>query len=277
MTILYQYTDKNFRLVSTHNHLKHNNKEINKTGITDKEEIERISISRSKRAINEIIQCNNWDYFFTCTVNGAYTNRYDLNDCLTKLQKILKKIKRGNSSFKYLFIIENHKDGAFHFHGVCTNLGLYVNDNGYYSNWHLDDLGYNSFSKIKDTVSVSYYILKYITKNCLRNDKGSCYFCSRGLKRATVSYLYDFNLRKYDKPEYHYYIDSANKIKNTKYDKSQLTDFFSGEFSSSLTFNCDTINKNILQDLVYNMRDIERVDTTALEEIKKKLKFLKEI
>ena len=276
MTILYRYSDSNYKIVSTHNHMKHNNEVINKTGCTDEKEVERISISRSKRNINELIQCNHWDYFFTATVNGEYINRYDLEACLLKIRKILKKIKRGNPSFKYLFIIEEHKDGAYHFHGVCTDLGLYVNDNGYFSNWYLDELGYNSFSKIEDTVKVSYYILKYITKNCLRNSNGSCYFSSRGLKKAEVSYLYDFNLNQFDLPQYHYYYDTDNKILNPLYDKEQFTDFYHNDFCTSLTFNCNTIDKAKLQELIYNMHDIERDNTSALISIKNFLNNLKD-
>lgn len=44
--------------------------------------------------------------------------------------------------------------------------------------------GFNSFSKIKDYNKCCNYITKYITKDCVKNEAGTVYISSRGLKKA---------------------------------------------------------------------------------------------
>lgn len=74
--------------------------------------------------------------------------------------------------------------------GLCNDtLDFYVNKNGYLSSRDFDELGFNSFSKIESLEKVSNYILKYITKDCVKNSKGTVYISSRGLKKATVTEL----------------------------------------------------------------------------------------
>lgn len=47
-----------------------------------------------------------------------------------------------------------------------------------------ENLGFNSFSLIKDYNKCCNYITKYITKDCVRNGSKKIYMCSRGLKKA---------------------------------------------------------------------------------------------
>ena len=61
---------------------------------------------------------------------------------------------------------------------------LYLNKYGYLSSSKFDFLGFNSFSKIKSIEKVANYILKYISKDCVKNSKNQVYICSRGLKKA---------------------------------------------------------------------------------------------
>lgn len=163
---------------------------------SSEEEIERISLSRTKRNIKEICLCNDFEYFFTCTVNSEYADRFHLQEVQDKMKKICKKIRRKNESFKYIFITEKHKDGAFHFHGMCKSIELYRNEWGYLSSKDFDTLGYNSFSIIKDYNACCSYITKYITKSCVKNENNQIYFCSRGLKKAQVEYMIDQDLSK---------------------------------------------------------------------------------
>lgn len=187
---LYQYNDTNFRLLCTKSdYIPSNNKNEKKDDYyvpqTESEEIQRISLSRSKRMIREYCLCNDFTYFFTSTVSSALADRYSLSETQCNIRKIMKSIKRKNKNFIYLFITERHKDGAFHFHGVCSDLHLYINNNGYYSSKDFDKLGFNSFSKIRDKEKTSNYITKYITKDCVKNEQGSVYFCSKGLKKSS--------------------------------------------------------------------------------------------
>lgn len=80
--------------------------------------------------------------------------------------------------------------GHFIFIGLCNDtLDFYINDNNYLSSRDFDELGFNSFSKIESLEKVSNYILKYITKDCVKNSVGTVYISSRGLKKATVTEL----------------------------------------------------------------------------------------
>lgn len=198
---LYQYNDTNFRLICTKSdYISTNEKKIKKDDYyvpqTEDEEIQRISLSRSKRMIREYSLCNEFTYFFTSTVNSELADRYSLSETQSRIRKIMKSIKRKNKDFLYLFITERHKDGAFHFHGLCTDLELYTNKNGYFSSKDFDKLGFNSFSKIRDREKTSNYITKYITKDCVKNEQGSVYFCSKGLKK---SYSYEIQPICFDK------------------------------------------------------------------------------
>ncbi len=189
-TYLYQYNDDIFRIVKC-NSVRGKGFELMKnSNSVNKAESERCSLSRTRRNIREIALCNNFTYFVTLTINSERCDRYALDNCQEKLRTILKKIKRKNKDFIYLFITEKHKDGAFHFHGLCNDtLDFYINDNSYLSSRDFDGLGFNSFSKIESLEKVSNYILKYITKDCVKNSAGTVYISSRGLKKATVTEL----------------------------------------------------------------------------------------
>lgn len=165
-------------------------------GVTDKDEIERISLSRSKSTIKSICLSNDFEYFATITVNSLNCDRFSLTSCQEKMKKICKKIQRKNKNFKYIYITEKHKDGAFHFHGMVKGLKLYKNNNGYFSNHDFDTLGYNSFSAIKSYNKCCNYITKYITKNCIKNEDNQIYFCSRGLNRGDTELMLDYDLEK---------------------------------------------------------------------------------
>lgn len=168
---------------------------------TSEEEKERISLSRTRRRIKEICLCNDFEYFVTMTVSSKIKefNRFDLEDCVDHIKKIMKKIKRNSFDFKYIYIIEQHKNGAYHFHGMMKNLpknDIYINENGYLSSHYLDELGFNSFSKIKEYNKCCSYISKYITKNCCRTENNQVYFCSRGLKKPDEELMLTHDLNK---------------------------------------------------------------------------------
>lgn len=77
------------------------------------------------------------------------------------------------------------KTGAFHFHGLVKGItDFYANSNGYYSHQLFDTIGFNSFSAIRDYNKCCNYITKYISKDCIKNEKGTVYISSRGLKKA---------------------------------------------------------------------------------------------
>ena len=187
---LYNYNNNSFRIVKIKSCRNSGFEEIKKKNNfidVNSEEVKKCSLSRTKRNIRELALCNDFEYFATFTVNSEKCDRYVLNDVQDKLKKILHKIKRNNKDFAFLIITEKHKDGAFHFHGLIKGISdLYVNNNGYLSSMIFDnELGFNSFSKIKDYTKCCNYITKYITKDCIKNSHNQIYISSRGLKKAT--------------------------------------------------------------------------------------------
>lgn len=122
---MYQYNDTNFRILKQKYCRERGFELIEKAKKiikTDKEELQRVSLSRSKRFIREISLSNDFDYFVTLTVNKEMCDRYDVDVCQQHLKDILHNYqricKRQNKDFKYILITERHKDGAFHFHGL---------------------------------------------------------------------------------------------------------------------------------------------------------------
>lgn len=122
---MYQYNDTNFRILKQKSCRNKGFELIDKAKEVfhvDKEECERISLSRSKRFIREICLCNNFTHFVTLTINKDYCNRYDIDVAQEHLKNILHNYqricKRSGEDFKYILITEKHKDGAFHFHGL---------------------------------------------------------------------------------------------------------------------------------------------------------------
>ena len=184
---LYQYNDNNLRIVKQKYARNKGFEDIKVNGDkVDKDEVERISISRTRRNIRELSLCNNFEYFATFTLDPNKCDRYSLTECQNLLRKKLKALKRRNNNFAYLFITEKHKDGAFHFHGLIKGVyDFYENEFGYLSHELFDTMGFNSFSKIRDYNKCCNYITKYITKDCVKNDSGTVYISSRGLKKAS--------------------------------------------------------------------------------------------
>lgn len=194
--MLYRYSATRFRICYLKDVRKSGFEEVAPKKTTfptsDKDEISRVSLSRTKRIIKEICLCNSFTHFATLTVNSELCDRFSLQACQDKLKYIIQeRIRRKNKDFAYIFITEKHKNGAFHFHGLvkgCEN-ELYKNQNGFLSIKAFDELGFNSFLPIKIYDKNSYekvcnYITKYITKDCIKNDNNQIYISSRGLKKA---------------------------------------------------------------------------------------------
>lgn len=123
---MYQYNDTNFRIVKQKYCRERGFELIEKAKKiiqdVDKDESQRVSLSRSKRFIREISLCNDFTHFVTLTVNKEMCDRYNIDVCQEHLKDILHNYqricKRQNNDFKYILITEKHKDGAFHFHGL---------------------------------------------------------------------------------------------------------------------------------------------------------------
>ena len=154
--------------------------------ISSDDDIQRISLSRAKSRVRELISLNQFEYFFTATISPnspIIKDRYDIDVVAKKIQDKFKNLSRKCNELKYLYVFEKHIDGAIHLHGVLSidEKEIYINKNGYYSLRFFDNIGFTSLSKIKNINACANYCTKYITKQCVRSSKGSYYYRSRNL------------------------------------------------------------------------------------------------
>ena len=162
------------------------------------------SISRARSKIWELSICNDWDFFFTITINPNLMDRFDLNNFHLEFTKFLYEYKHRKYKVKYLIIPEKHKDGAWHFHGLLAGLPVseliefrigmrmskfisnlvYRGRHIYFSSSIQDKFGFNTFEPVNNRQAVAKYVTKYIGKNLSRSvtDVGAhLYYHSRGL------------------------------------------------------------------------------------------------
>ena len=90
------------------------------------------NVLRSKRraaaAVRDLALCNDFRYFVTLTLDGSKIERYDLSQVVRKLNNWCDNRVRRDG-LKYILVPEQHKDGAFHFHGFFND-ALCVEDSG---------------------------------------------------------------------------------------------------------------------------------------------------
>lgn len=161
------------------------------------------SYSRARSVVLQLALCNEWEYFFTGTVDGKLRDRTDLFSFTHGLTQWIRDYRKKGIPLKFFFVFERHADlQAWHIHGMLSGLpeselGYFVRGqhpdylvaNGY-RNWpaYAKSFGYCSLGRIKDPIAAGFYITKYVSKELA--DRGNSgvrchlYTCARGLKRA---------------------------------------------------------------------------------------------
>ena len=211
------------------------------------------SVSRSKRNIRRICLSNEFEYFCTWTVSSELADRFSVQNVQDKMREVLKdyqkksirykeKIKNKRDKnrfqeFKYIYVIEKHKDGALHFHGLVKGfipgdlveynendferLPYYILDTIhkgrkiYFSKTFSENLGYCTFTKINNYNACCNYIIKYISKDPVRNENDQIYFCSRGLTKGE-SWVKTSISKKFLDNGFDYFDDSGQLICTVK-------------------------------------------------------------
>lgn len=166
------------------------------------------NISRARSRILELGYCNKWEYFCTLTLDGQKRDRYDLDGFVKKLGEWIAHYNRKYGvKLKYLLIPEQHKDGAYHMHGLMSGVSpdsLIKNKFGYLDMpFYAQRFGFISLDPIRDEDKTVSYITKYITKDASATNVEvgrHLFYASRGLsgkRRIAVfdvpkSYKMDF-------------------------------------------------------------------------------------
>ncbi|MDE5620578.1 MAG: hypothetical protein K2I80_08720 [Ruminococcus sp.] len=172
------------------------------------------SLKRAKDRIFDYILCNEFDYFFTGTIDPKKFDSQDPKAILKYIQNWLKNLVRRNN-LKYVFVSERHKSGRIHFHGLIKGDNLNLVDSGTklykgvkkpvkdytaikkglntadgrivynLSNWKF---GFTTcINLVGDPMNTAFYVTKYITKDC-KKIFGKFFWHSRGLKKPEIRY-----------------------------------------------------------------------------------------
>ncbi len=166
------------------------------------------NIQRARSKIFELAYCNPWEYFVTFTIDKTKYDRYDLNKYHDALSNWIQYYNRKHETkIKYLFIPEQHKDGAWHEHGFIMGLPIehlrlftldeklpdYIRDKLLKGekvyDWtpYREKFGFVNFEPIKNAEAASKYVTKYINKDLSKSItevNAHMYYPSKGLKRA---------------------------------------------------------------------------------------------
>ncbi len=171
------------------------------------------SLARTKSTIAELAICNPWNYFVTLTLNqNNVHDRYDLDGCVKRFSKWLNnyKTRHPDADVAYLIIPEQHKDGAWHFHGLIRGIPAedlhqfrlaernlparirdQLNQGKTVYKWIPYDrsFGYCTLSPVRSLQAVSKYITKYITKELgqsVSELNAHLFYASHGLNRREL-------------------------------------------------------------------------------------------
>ena len=172
-----------------------------------KDHVSDVSLKRTKKKVYDYAKSNEWEWFVTFTFSPDKVNRYDYDECTKYLSKWFNNLKRSSPALSYLVVPEQHKDGAYHFHGLFSGMnerqivwtGKYVikRVRGLRSKFVRTKekiykigsykLGWMTATRVREMEKVTSYITKYITKDMLNGLHGrKRYWCSRNLVWMTV-------------------------------------------------------------------------------------------
>ncbi len=141
---------------------------------TDHEECMRKSVSRTKNKIFAYAHNMNPEWFGTLTLApDKVKDRYDMDVCRRAVSKWLENLRmRKCPLMMYLVVPERHKDGAWHFHVLLSNVSaLHFKDSGHkYNGMPIYNLlewrkGFSNFTRVQDVQKTATYMVKYITKD----------------------------------------------------------------------------------------------------------------
>lgn len=220
--VLKKYSESKYKL-TLHNILRRKGFECedfkySQKGSVNDEKLEN-NIIRARNKIFDYAFCNHWDYFVNLTLNKNKYNRYDLKKYIKDLSQWLRNYsKKHDIKLAYLFIPEQHKDGAWHIHGFIRGIpdeditdfvvGVHPQkliDAGY-KNWipYFNKFGFVSLGKIRNAEACSKYVTKYVTKDMADNNRelgNHLYYCSQGLK-TPLEIERGLSNGQFDNPDY---------------------------------------------------------------------------
>lgn len=166
------------------------------------------NISRARMKIFEYALCNDWQWFFTGTLDATKYDRNDLGKFNTDFAQFIRNFNRKYGlKIQYLVVPEQHTKGGWHMHGLIRGLPMEllrqfnlkehipkkirqkVKHGFDVYDWtsYREKFGFNDLEPIRNHEAVSKYLTKYINKSLstsVRQSGAHLYYCSKGLTTA---------------------------------------------------------------------------------------------
>jgi hypothetical protein len=161
---------------------------------------EERSVRRTRKALKDYVLCNEFDIFCTSTIAE---DRHNDQRSINRFSTWFKNQRNRNGKFRYIGVLERHKDGALHFHAL---IGGYTGKLQYAYNPNTREvildkrhnpiynfteykLGHTT-AKIIDSkegkTKTAFYLQKYIGKDLSAEFGKNRYWASKGLKKPYV-------------------------------------------------------------------------------------------
>ena len=133
------------------------------------------SLARAQGKFRRLARAYRWDFFFTLTFSPRDFKRDDYKATIGYVQMKFQQLRSIYPQFNWLYVVEQHKDGAYHIHGFLTfpkglmrlrSAGFEGKRRLFYSEFFLSEFGYNRLTSLKGNFKRAVdYCLKYVSKS----------------------------------------------------------------------------------------------------------------
>lgn len=162
--------------------------------------IELKARKRARSEVYDIARSNQWDWFVTLTLSPQRVDRWDYVQCVSEIMRFTDLLQKAGN--QYVIVPEQHKNGAWHFHGLVIGDLKLVRAVNFHSGELLFDkkgrqlfnirnykYGLNTATAIGHSAKAASYIAKYMAKE-MKIPKGKKrYWASKSLQRPQCEYL----------------------------------------------------------------------------------------
>lgn len=153
------------------------------------------SMRRARANLRRLALANGFEYFVTLTLDPDKVDRYNGAAVTRALNQWCDNMVRRHG-LRYILVPEQHKDGAFHFHGFMAGDGLTVADSGVQWDgrpvYNLPQwkLGFTTAQRLYGEYSAAVgYCCKYIGKQAGQRPLGRWYYSGGALAKPEKLYV----------------------------------------------------------------------------------------
>ena len=153
------------------------------------------SMRRARAKLRRLALSNSFDFFVTLTLDPKEVDRYDAKAIMQRVNRWLDNMVRRHG-LRYVIVPEQHKNGAWHFHGFFAGDGLQTIDSGI--RWDGREvynlpqwkLGFTTAQRLYGEYSAAVaYVCKYIGKQGGQRPMGRWYYSGGDLKEPRKEYV----------------------------------------------------------------------------------------